>query len=278
MLSFNKATFVPDKASRQHSSVQCKIPACQSTEHCPGGILSLRWQSQIPAEIDGLLSSLCGEPFSWERWLLSFCKHFWLAAWQTDKHKNTERKARAIDRQMPATHTETCWAPSTHAPIGRLAGKMEMKADRELTYACATHAVASMQLCMHTHTHCTLPPNNTARLHSCRLFSGQRRPPATGEAFCYCQTVSSPVQTAPSSLLSHCAASTRWLCCFWQAVHSRGVTAVGQVRRDGVRLCSICGWLHSDCNSMLSFFSYARTFWLTHAVIRIAKQSWHVDI
>lgn len=84
--------------------MQCKIPACQSTEHCPGGILSLRWQSQIPAEIDGLLSSLCGEPFSWERWLLSFCKHFWLAAWQTDKHKNTERKQELLtDRCLQPT-------------------------------------------------------------------------------------------------------------------------------------------------------------------------------
>lgn len=83
--------------------MQCKIPARRSTERCPGGILSLCWQSQIPTEIDGLLSSLCGEPFSWERWLLSFCKHFWLAAWQTDKHKNTERKRELTDRCLQPT-------------------------------------------------------------------------------------------------------------------------------------------------------------------------------
>lgn len=72
VLSFNKAAFVPDKASRRRSSVRRKIPACRSTERCPEGILSLRRQSQIPTEIDGLLASLCGEPFSRERWLLSF--------------------------------------------------------------------------------------------------------------------------------------------------------------------------------------------------------------
>lgn len=40
---------------------------------------------------------------------------------------------------MPATHTEKCRALSTHALTDRLAGKMEMKADRKLTYAYNTH-------------------------------------------------------------------------------------------------------------------------------------------
>lgn len=56
---------------------------------------------------------------------------------------------------MPATHTEKCWALSTHALTDRLAGKMEMKADRKLTYACNTREDASRT---HTHIHACHTP------------------------------------------------------------------------------------------------------------------------
>lgn len=146
VLSFNKAAFVPDKASRQRSSVRRKIPACRSTERCPEGILSLRRQSQIPTEIDGLLASLCGEPFSRERWLLSFPTNTYDS--QLGSETNTQMqggRARAIDGQMPATHTEKCWALSAHALSDRLAGRTAKTADRVLTYAHNTHKDTSVR-------------------------------------------------------------------------------------------------------------------------------------
>lgn len=146
--------------------MQCKIPACRSTEHCPGGILSLRWQSQIPTEIDGLLSSLCGEPFSRERWLLSFWKHFWLAAWQRDKHKNTE-KARAIDRQIPQP---------THRSIG-LFLHMHWLTDWQTrwkwrqTESWHMH-ITRTRLCWCSRAHICIPHNRAVWSHSLRIFLG----------------------------------------------------------------------------------------------------------
>lgn len=97
---------MPDKPSRQRSSARRKIPACRSTERCPGGILSLRRQSQIPTEIDGLLGALRGEPFIRQRWLLAICGRFWVAAWQTDKYKSTGRKRELLTGRETATHTQ----------------------------------------------------------------------------------------------------------------------------------------------------------------------------
>lgn len=146
--------------------MQHKIPACRSTEHCPGGILSLRWQSQIPTEIDGLLSSLCGEPFSWERWLLSFCKHFWLAAWQTDKHKNTERRQKLLtDRCLQPTQRSVGlflhmhWLTDWQA---RWSGRQTESWHMHITRI-------KIRLCSYTHacTHTCIPHSHTTALCAC---------------------------------------------------------------------------------------------------------------
>ena len=64
---------------------------------------------------------------------------------------------------MPATHTEKCRALSTHALTDRLAGKMEMKAYRKLTYAYNTHEdTVYGHLYTHTCAHTALPQSCAA--------------------------------------------------------------------------------------------------------------------
>lgn len=145
---------------------------------------------------------------------------------------------------MPATHTEKCWALSTHALIGRLAGKMEMKADRKLTYAYNTHEDTFMELCMRTHTHAFHTPTQ------------QHCSPAFLPYFCWSSSMSSSahgclcimlLNSAPipndiftcsdcqSFSVTHCAALTKWSWCLLQAMHSCGVVNAGQVYKDGVK-------------------------------------------
>lgn len=188
--------------------MQCKIPACRSTERCPGGILSLHWQSQIPTEIAGLLTSLCGEPFSRERWLLSFCKHVRLAARQRDKHEKYREKGRQLlmDRCLQPTHKKR-WALSTHALIDRLAYKMEMKAGGKLTYAYNTHGAPSMHLCKtRALLHSSLP-HSAVCLHSCLIFlRGQEWRGAHTDFYTSCHWLQ-PLQAASHS---------RWPVLHWQ--------------------------------------------------------------
>ncbi len=147
---------------------------------------------------------------------------------------------------MPATHTEKCWALSTHALIDRLAGKMEMKADRKLTYAYSTHEDTFMQLCAHTQTHACVPHSHTTALCACipAIFFLE---PKSGERhtwiFLYIMLLNSAVipngiltpSDCQSFLLTRCAALAKWPWCFRQAAHSCGAMAGGQVCKDGAR-------------------------------------------
>lgn len=72
-----------------------------------------------------------GGPFSRERQLLSFGKHFRLSVWQRDKRRNKERKL-LTDRRL---HPRGGAAASFYALTDRSAGETGMKAGRMLTYA-----------------------------------------------------------------------------------------------------------------------------------------------